>query len=110
MGPLQQSSPPWLKPLATPLIATHYNQRPHLKLDQTKCNIAVYIKNLLVTPPKMVHDPSGECSLRKMYTKQMFVLVRMQLRNHVNTYIGSKAFQALQRLCGIYTILNLDCC
>jgi len=25
-------------------------------------------------------------------------------------HIGSKAFQALQRLCGIYTILNLDCC
>jgi len=23
---------------------------------------------------------------------------------------GSKAFQALQRPCGIYTILNLDCC
>jgi len=43
-----------------------------------------------------------------MYAKQMFVSVRMQLRNHVNT--GSKAFQALQRICGIYTILNLDCC
>jgi len=25
----------------------------------------------------------------------LFVLVCMQLRNHVNTYIGSKAFQAL---------------
>jgi len=44
------------------------------------------------------------------YTKLMFVLVRMQLHNHVNTHIGSKAFQALQRLCGIYMILNLDCC
>jgi len=42
-------------------------------------------KNLLATPPKMVHDPSGQCSLRKMYTKQIFVLVPMQLRNHVNT-------------------------
>jgi len=43
-----------------------------------------------------------------MYTKQVFVLVRMQLHNHVNT--GSKVFQALQRLCGIYTILKLGCC
>jgi len=43
-------------------------------------------KNLLVTPTKMVHDPSGQCYLRKMYTKHMFVLVRMQLRNHVNTW------------------------
>jgi len=32
----------------------------------------------------MLHDPSGQCSLRKMYTKQMFVLVRMQLRTHVD--------------------------
>jgi len=26
------------------IIANHYNQRPHLKLDQTKCNTAVCIK------------------------------------------------------------------
>jgi len=69
--------------LLTSVIATHHNQRPHLQLDQTKCNTAVCIKNLLATPPKKVHDPSGQCSLRKMYTKQMFVLVRMQLHNHV---------------------------
>ena len=36
----------------------------------------------------------------------MIVLVRMQLRNYYK-HIGSKAFQALQRLCCIYTILNL---
>jgi len=34
----------------------------------------------------MVHDPSGQCPLRKIYTPQMFILVRMQLRNHVNTW------------------------
>ena len=67
------------------IVATHYTNDPHLKLDQTKCNTAVYIINLLTTPPKMVHDSSGQCSLRKMYIKQMFVLVRMQLRNLVNT-------------------------
>jgi len=33
----------------------------------------------------MVHDPSAQCSLEKTYTKQMFVLMRMHLRNHVNT-------------------------
>ena len=66
------------------IVTTHYTNDPHLKLDQTKCNTAVCIKNLLETPPKMFHDPSGQCSVRKMYTKQMFVLVRMQLRNHVN--------------------------
>jgi len=39
------------------------------------------IKDLLETPPKMVQDPSGQCSLRIMCTKQMFVLVSMQLCN-----------------------------
>jgi len=33
----------------------HYTNDPHLKLDQTKCNTAVYIESLLATPPKMVH-------------------------------------------------------
>jgi len=37
------------------IIATHYNQPPHLKLDQIKCNTAACIKNLLATPRKMVH-------------------------------------------------------
>jgi len=63
------------------IVATHYTNDPHLKLDQTKCNTAVCIKNLLATPPKMVHDLSGQCSLRQMYIKQMFVSVRKQLRN-----------------------------
>jgi len=39
-------------------------------------------------PPKFLcwlRHWSGQCSLRKMYTKQMFVLVRMQFHNHVNT-------------------------
>ena len=67
------------------IVAIHYSNDTHLKLDQTKCNTAVCINNLLATPPKMVHDPSGECSLRKMYTKQMFVLVFMLLPNHINT-------------------------
>jgi len=66
------------------IVATRYTNDPHLKLDQTKCNTAVCIK-IYSRPLKMVHDSSGKCSLRKMYTKQMFVLVRMQLRNHVNT-------------------------
>jgi len=68
------------------IVATHYTNDPHLKLDQTKCNTPVCIKNLLATPSKMVHDPSGQCSLRKMYTKQVFALVRMLLCNHVNTW------------------------
>ena len=49
-------------------LATHYTKDPLLKLDQTKCNAAVCIKNLLATPPNIVHDPSGQCSLRKMYS------------------------------------------
>jgi len=60
------------------ITVTHYYQRPHLKLDQTKSNTAACIKNLLATTPKMVHDPSGQCSLWEMFTKHMFVLVRMQ--------------------------------
>jgi len=39
----------------------------------------------------------------------MFVLVRMQLSNHVATQ-PVKAFQALQRLCDVYTIFYLECC
>jgi len=31
------------------IVATHYTNDPHLKLDQAKCNTAVCIKNLLAT-------------------------------------------------------------
>jgi len=34
----------------------------------------------------MVHDSSGQCSFRRMYTKHRFVLVRMQLSNLANTW------------------------
>jgi len=42
--------------------AIHYSNplqpnEPHLKLQQSKCNAAVYIKYLLATIPEMVHDP-----------------------------------------------------
>jgi len=45
---------------------------------------------------------------RKLYTEQMFVKVRMQLRNHSHT--TSEAFQVAKALCDIYTIFNLECC
>ena len=45
----------------------------------------MYIKILLATPRIMVHDPSGQRSRGKFLTKQMFVLVHMQLCNHVDT-------------------------
>jgi len=52
------------------IVATHYTRDHHLKLDQTKCNTAGCIKNLLATSPKMVHDrlgsvPSEKCALNK---------------------------------------------
>jgi len=47
--------------------------------------------------------------LRKFYTEQMFVLVRMQLRNHVECrHTTSEALQGLLR--NKYTILTLECC
>jgi len=49
----------------------------------------------------------SEHPLIKFYTEQMFVLMRMQLRNNVDT--NSEAFQVLIGLCTIYTILNLEC-
>jgi len=33
----------------------------HLKLEQSKCDIVIYIKYLHSTPPKVVHNPSGGC-------------------------------------------------
>jgi len=43
-----------------PLIATHYNPTtPNLKLKQSEFDTAVYIKYLLVTPTKMIHDLPG---------------------------------------------------
>jgi len=47
--------------------------------------------------------------LRKFHTEQMFVLVSMQLRvehNRAHAHTCIEAFQALQGLCNIYTILN----
>jgi len=44
-------------------------------------------------------------SIRKCYTEQMFVSAGIQLRNHAT----SEPFQALQGLCDIPTILNLEC-
>jgi len=35
----------------------------------------------------------------------MFVLASTQLRNHAND-----AFQAIEGLCDIYPVLNLECC
>jgi len=84
------------------IVATHYTNDPHLKLDQTKSNTALCIKNLVATSPKMVHDPAAQCSLRKIYTKQMFVFGAHAVAQPCKQ-IGSKAFQTLQRICSIYT-------
>jgi len=60
------------------------------------------MKNILAIPPKMVHDQSEQCSLRKIYTKQRYDLVRMQLRSHANT----KAVKRFKRYRGhaVYTV------
>jgi len=48
---------------------------------------------------------------KKFYTEQMFILVRMQMRNHADyRRTTSEAFQAVKSLYDIYTILNVGCC
>ena len=46
--------------------------------------------------------------VRTFYIEQMFVLVRMQFHNHVDTQ-PVKRFERAMR-CTVYTISNLECC
>jgi len=47
--------------------------------------------------------------LRKFCTEQMFLLVGMQLRNHVDVTQTVKRFKHYKSY-AMYTMLNLECC
>jgi len=70
------------------------------KAHKTRCVRSAFGERLIST----LH---AVFPLRKFYTERMFVLVRMQLRNHVDAR-AEKAFKALKW--ELYTILNLQCC
>jgi len=53
-----------------------------------------------------------QCSLRKFYTEQMFVMLRtkrMQLRNHADTQTAKRSQRWKGYAKSIYTAFNLEC-